>query len=105
MTDQLSISFAKAARDEGMQRAADHANRAIPGWGDLALQFLRLYALRHAEFTSEQVRHAADDWGLIAPPTAKAWGQVYRRAAREGVIEKAGYAVALERHYSPCPLW
>ncbi|MGE3149128.1 MAG: hypothetical protein AB7K04_08685, partial [Pseudorhodoplanes sp.] len=36
---------------------------------------------------------------------ARAWGGAFRRAARDGVIRRAGYGVSLRRNQSPTPHW
>ena len=42
--DRPSLAEATQRRDVGIQRAADHAEREAPGWGELALEFLTDYA-------------------------------------------------------------
>lgn len=106
MTQQLSIDFARHQRDIGMARAEAGAEDACEGWGDLALQFIRLYVAQHAgRFTAEDVVEAADEWGLIKPPSDKAWGPIFRRAAVLGIIRKDGFAVCRKRHCSPTVAW
>ena len=99
------MAAAKVQRDEGMAQALDHAERDTPSWGVLALMFLKSYANTHRQFTSFDLRNAAKAWGLVMPPTDKAFGPVFVRAAKEGVIRKAGYAQHPERHASPTVLW
>lgn len=108
---QLAIDFeapiirALAGRDSGMQRAQDHAEEASPGWADRAFAALCAHATRGGRFTSYEFRMAAYGQGLDAPPTDKAFGPVFLRAAKAGVIRKAGYAQHPERHASPTPVW
>lgn len=101
----ISLDEARAARDEGMKRALDHAERDVPAWSAVALQFLRGYAAKHRQFTSFELRNAAREWGLSMPATDKAFGSVFVKAAKEGVIERAGYVPHPERHASPTVLW
>ena len=94
---------ARAARDEGMNRAADHADAVHPRWTDMAFEALRTFiATRgHAKlhpFTSEEVRLHADHLGLPEPPSLRAWGNVFQRAARAGMIEKVGVAQSRAAH-------
>jgi hypothetical protein len=51
---QLSLDLARAARDDGMARAVTHAEDDQPGWGEVALVALGVYAasLRQRTFTS-----------------------------------------------------
>lgn len=98
----LTLPEARARRDAGMQTAADHAEAVVSGWADEAYETLVHFARSHGSFTSEKFRAVT---GLPIPTTAKALGHVFRRAAREGVIEKGGYVQSAERHCSPIPLW
>ena len=54
-------------------------------------------------FLAEEVRNFAT--GLDLPPDGRAWGVVFRSAAREGLIVKAGYAPAKSSNLSPKVLW
>lgn len=86
---------AKAARDEGMQRAIDHADCLCDTWSLRAFNWVHGYAQWHAEFMSEDVRMAAEKApGFVAPPDNRAWGAVMIKAARAGLIERTGYAQA-----------
>jgi hypothetical protein len=76
---------------EGMQRAVDHADDVEPGWSDLAYAMLEQYAFDHFELMTEEVRAWAQDKGLAEPPTARAWGAVALRAARNRIIVKVGH--------------
>lgn len=102
---QTTLDFARAARDDGMQRAIDHAESDAPGWSDVAFQFLRNYARTHEHFISEDVSDASRDWGMVQPPTDRAWGQIYRRAIKEGIIKQDGAGRSRRRHASICPRW
>lgn len=104
---QLSIDFARAARDEGISRAVDRVDRAIAGWSDLAFDFIKLYAQQHRgqTFIGRDITQAAKSWGLIEPPNDKAWGGPMLRASRAGVIRKIGTAPDPNRHCNPVPLW
>jgi hypothetical protein len=102
---QLSLDLARAARDDGMARAVTHAEDDQPGWGEVAYIALSVYAMRmEGPFTSLDFREWAAS-RLSAPPTDKAFGPVFVRAARAGIIRKVGYAPHPERHGSPTVLW
>lgn len=108
MTEQTVIDFesAVAARDAGMAAAAEHADRVSSGWSDDAYAFLVDFARHNACFISEDVSDASKGvHTFVQPPTDRAWGTVYRRAVREGVIEQDGCGRSRRRHASICPLW
>lgn len=107
MSEQISIDFARAARDEGIQRATSRADRAVAGWSDLAFEFVKLYAqqYRGKRFIGRDIVLAAKSWGLIDPPNDKAWGGPMLRASRAGIIRKVGTAPDPNRHMNPVPLW
>lgn len=104
---QLPIDFeaARAARDSGIQRAADHADSDTPGWGEVALSFLERYARENEQFISEECTQVADRLGYGSPTDSRAWGAVFLKASRKGLIERIGYGVSKRRHLSPTPLW
>lgn len=90
-----SIDDARAARDAGIQQAVDHADAVTPKWSDTAYDFLVGYAYGAEGFTSEDVREAAYKSGAVDnPPSERAWGGVFMRAARKGVVQRAGYDTA-----------
>lgn len=95
----------RALRDEGINRAAEHAERVEPDWKDIAYDAFCRIARQHQEFTTEQARHLSRV--VPDPPDKRAWGQVARRAVRAGIIEKAGYAVADDPkvHRNVVTLW
>lgn len=101
--DQQTLPWDQAR--EGMDRALKHAEDEVPGWGEVALLYLKRYAREHRQFTALEVRQSAKEWGLVEPPTPKAFGSVFQKAARLGVIRKIGYAPHAERHASPTVLW
>ena len=100
--DTPTIEAARDARDIGMQQALDHAERVQPDWKREAYAALVAFAESHAQFTSEDFRAGSS---VSSPTTPKAFGPVFKRAARAGVIVKRGFTTAKERHLSPCPLW
>ena len=107
VTEQLTLdhAIARAEADAGMRRALEHAERDVEKWGDLAYLFLEQFCRAHAAFISEDVSDASIAWGLIQPPTLRAWGQVYRRAIKSGLIAQDGTGRSRRRHYSICPRW
>lgn len=101
----LDFTAARAERDAGMNRAHDAAARRDEEWPDLAYGFLVRYATTHAEFISEELTAMADRMGYGSPADPRAWGAIFQRAARAGVIQRIGYGVSQRRHLSPTPLW
>lgn len=109
MSIQQTIDFdaATAARDLGMQRSVDRANRAESEWSGQALGLLMAYAKRvfPTPFLIEQARAWAESVGLPPPPDARAWGAVTKRASVKRRIEKAGAGAAASSNCSLKPLW
>lgn len=102
---------AAAARDAGIALAIDHADRKEPGWSDEAFAVLEKFvakARRQGEdFTSEQVRDYSESSGLPEPPDHRAWGGVFVRAVRAGLIEHAGFDTSANprAHSRPINKW
>lgn len=103
MSDQLSIDFVRARRDDGIARAIEHAGDR---WKRLARGYLVEYLAGRRigdDFLAEHVRDFAA--GLESPPDGRAWGHVMRAASREGLIRNVGYAPARSSNLSPKVLW
>lgn len=96
---------ARARRDLGMQRAADHASRVEPEWIDRAFTFLSDFARTHGEFLSEDVVAAASTADFPEPPDRRAWGHVVNRASRAGLIRRVGAKPARTSNCSLKPVW
>lgn len=107
MSTQLTFdnAMARAAADAGMRQALAHAEEEHFGWPDLAYLFLERYARQHQRFISEDVSDASIAWGLVQPPTLRAWGGIYRRAKKAGLIVCDGVGRSWRRHASICPMW
>lgn len=105
---QLPLDFQAAARrrDSGIARAVEHADADTPGWSDIAFDFLEACArVRVAPFLAEDIIEMAKAAHMEPPPDGRAWGGVFQRACRRGVIAKAGYAPAKTSNCSPKVLW
>lgn len=97
----MSNEQARAERDAGIQVAADHANRVIPDWQEAAYASLQhyLWAMGSGHtFTSEDFREVAHRHGLPKPPHLRAYGYPFQRAAKAGLIVKAGHTTARAAH-------
>lgn len=102
---QRDLFQAFADADSGMRQAIVHANQASTHWGDVAYDYLVSFARRTALFISEDVSDASKESGIPQPPTDRAWGAVYRRAIKDGVIIQDGTGRSRRRHASICPQW
>ncbi len=103
---QLTLEQARAERDAAIASVMAHADRDVPDWSENAYQFIRLYAMRATKpFIANDVLINAIAWDLKVPPDMRAWGGPIRRAIREGIIVKVGYAQAPHRHCAPVPLY
>lgn len=106
---QTSLEFteAAAARDAGMAQAIDHAERIEPGWADMAYDWLAHYvkAEHGTQFTSFLFIAWCQLNEFDMPPTPKAFGSIFTKAARNGLIRKVGYRPHPLRHCSPTVLW
>lgn len=93
---------ARAARDAGIKQAADHAEEVRPDWSALADEALRIFVAGKrgtgVTFTSEDVRSSVAAAFVPHPPHLRAWGSVFVRAARAGLIVKAGIVESRARH-------
>lgn len=107
MGDQLTLDseVARVEAEQGMKRALEHAERIVVKWGDLAYIYLEQFCRGHLVFISEDVSDASKQYGLIQPPTDRAWGAVYQRAIKAGMIVQDGCGRSRRRHHSICPRW
>jgi hypothetical protein len=103
-TKQLDLIEAiRSRRDDGMQRAEDHAEADDPGWTESAATYLRFFA-RHAAGQPFLVEDAAAIYPY-RPANGKAWGPAVRLAVKRGWLTKAGYAPARTSNLSPKCTW
>jgi hypothetical protein len=95
---QLAFDLA----ERGAALAADKADRVIPGWSDRAFEAFKRYAKRCAFFTTEDVILASPE--VPDPAEKRAWGHIALQAKKQGIIDKAGYAVAKQAHSHRRPI-
>ncbi len=101
---EVSQAAAEHRRDTGISNGAAAADSAISGWSEAALERVINYAQTHESFLMEEVRaDLGEEFPL--PPDARAWGGVTRRAIKDGVIAKDGYAPARSSNLSPKQVW
>lgn len=92
--------------DKGIKRAIDHADAVEPGWGELAFDMLCDYLKYGVAFTAPDVRGYSSLRGLPEPPSKRAWGGVFNKAQRNGLISCVGFGTASnEMHRQPIRIW
>ena len=106
MGNQLNLFDGPHLRDEGIQRAVDHADYQEPKWSYKAYNFLRLYIQGHKVFMVEQLREASV--GIVPePPSKRAWGGVIVRAVKAGIVRRKGFCNVANpsAHCTPATVW
>lgn len=95
---------AEARRELGIEHARAGAAHRDAAFEQHALDAIARFARARAgeTFLAEDVRAAAGTPAGIDP---KAWGPVFRLAARRGLIVAAGYGPASSSNRSPKVLW
>ena len=108
---QIIFDFQKGEelRDAGMKLASDHADAVSREWCSRARIFFNEFLLSHDEkFLSEDVRaYAHNVKGFEFPPDSRAWGTIFREAAKAGRIKRLGYEPCRDpiSHRSPNSVW
>lgn len=91
---------------DGMDRAADHADKVKAEWTDLAFKAFCQYARQTIEpFQTIDVRRWAT-W-IPEPPDKRAWGKIPRMAMKQGVVRQIGFksTKSATGHNSPASVW
>jgi hypothetical protein len=89
MNSQLNIFDGRQARDEGINKASDHAEAVNPGWNDQAFTMLKQFiSVYPGEFMGEDFRAYCAMVDFPLPPHARAFGGVIHKAAKSGLIKK-----------------
>lgn len=90
-----------------MAQALGHAADVNPKWPAFAYGNLSWYVKYKAEkqFTSYDFIAWCDASHYEQPPTPKAFGSIFTKAAKNGLIRKVGYRPHPLRHASPTVLW
>lgn len=79
------VDLAASLRDRGMSLAAEAQDRASPSWSDIAYQAIVMVARSQAHV------HVDDIIPLVERPShPNAWGSVWQRAIKRGVIVHSG---------------
>lgn len=83
-------TLTKEATEQGIQKAIDGANAAVEGWSETAFGYLLEYVKLigpGGRFTNEQFRvWCSGNKNFTAPHSARAFGDVIRKAAKEKLI-------------------
>ena len=106
MIQQLDLFEARKLRDEGINKAIDHADKKDDKWSEKAYKYFLYYLKSHCEFMAEDVRIASA--GIIPePPSKRAWGAIFVKAVKEGLIERKGFRNVKnpKAHLTPATLW
>lgn len=96
MNPQLNIEYGKTLKEKGMARSARTANELNHGWTDKAYNMLHHF-LRSMKrggretFMGEDFKLFAYANGLQHARSDRAFGSVMSRAAKAGLITRAGY--------------
>lgn len=91
-----------------MALAEYKASKDDPRWTSDAMAAVSLYCTAHParEFLTEDVRAFCAELDLADTPlNEKAWGPIMRKAAKDGLIRKVGYAQARSSNMAPKVLW
>lgn len=97
----------QSRRETGIASSAQHAEQDVPGWGELALWYVRQYAASQIlPWTMEACRTWAYAHGLPKPDEERSFGSVTQKALRQKLISKTDrYAPAASSNGSPKPLY
>lgn len=98
---RLDAREARGARDDALQRVAEHSN---PDWVRSAKAVVRDLAYSLAEFATDEAWRQ----GLPKPREARAMGPVMMWAVRQGLVANSGRVkktAQVSRHAAPVTIW
>lgn len=101
----IDHAMARAEGEAGMRAAIEAAERSHMDWPELALRYFEFYCRAHLVVIVEEVVAASKRYGLVQPPSDRAWGWVVKRAKKAGMIHYDGTAPRVKGHGSPGPKW
>lgn len=93
----LPLPVARAMGELAGEKARLHAEDITPGFSDLALEFIRNYAITQGSFISEDCTLAMRGAGII-PHDDRAFGSIYAKALRLRYIRVVGYVPRRRGH-------
>jgi len=89
--NQIELSF--EARDKGIKRAVDHADRVHDQWSQTVYILFKRFILATTQpFQMEDFRLLVDGQIIGEPPSKRAYGAIVLKAVKEGLITRVGYA-------------
>ncbi len=104
----LDIVQGRQLRDAGIAKAELHAEQETPEWKTKAFAVLQSFIqLQHSPFMAEDVREYARLINFPQPPSNRAWGGVFVKACKEGLITKLGIQPVKNKnaHCANATLW
>jgi hypothetical protein len=104
--EQLNLFLGKQLRDNGIYQSMENADSKGNKWTYYAYQFLLYYIKSNKEFMAEDVRIASN--GIVDnPPSQRAWGGIFVRAVKAGLIKRKGFMNVknAKAHCTPATLW
>lgn len=106
MDEQLNLFKGRQLMLEGIETAAENADKNCANWSQIAFEFLMKYANEHDIFKTEDVRAASIN-KIPQPHSNLAWGGVTLRAKKAGLIKKVGVMPARnpKSHCTPSNVW
>lgn len=96
---------ARKKRDDGIRRAVERTESESPGWTEKAYQFLVEYSRQNERFQTWMCNQASKNGGVPIPKNEKSWAAPVRKALREGIIVKDGFAPNPRRHLTDAPVY
>lgn len=87
------IAEGERLKQEGLERAVDHAERVVPEWKEIAWDFFQKWLTRipsGLKFKMEDFRTWAECHDMPSPPSKRAIGFIPLKAVKEGLIKKCG---------------
>ena len=103
---QLDLFSGQKLRDIGISQSMENADKQCNHWTYHAYQFLLNYIKSNKEFLAEDVRIASE--GIVEePPSKRAWGGIFVKAVKSGLIKRKGFMNVKnpKAHCTPATLW
>lgn len=106
MANQLNLFTGEILRDIGIEQSMTSAETHCERWTHHAYKFLLSYIKSNSEFMAEDVRMASKGFVEI-PPSNRAWGGIFVKAVKSGLIKRKGFrnVTNAKAHCTPATLW
>ena len=104
--DELDLFSGQQLRDIAIFQSMENADKQNYKWTYYAYQFLLNYIKSNKEFMAEDVRIASG--GIVPePPNKRAWGGIFVKAVKSGLIKRKGFMNVknAKAHCTPATLW